>query len=108
MQFTHDEIVNTLEMKYIAASSIGYTLPPGICEIGDLNLMLKSLLPNEVKVNDPDNEIRLRSDLTTIKPRKLTKNLFFYTVSCFHSITFKSLRRYWRIHPEITEITCNL
>ena len=38
-------------MKYIDASTAGYTLEPGIYEISDINFMLMSLLPDEVKVN---------------------------------------------------------
>ena len=40
-----------LDVKYIDTSTIGKTLPPGIYEIGDKNLMLKNLFPNEVKLN---------------------------------------------------------
>ena len=67
MELTHDEIVDILDIKYIAGSTIGYTLPPGIYEISDLNLTLKSLLPNERKVNNIIDDIRLGSNLTTNK-----------------------------------------
>ena len=30
MELTYDEIVDILEVKYIAGSTVGYTLPPGI------------------------------------------------------------------------------
>ena len=50
MGLTYDEIVDTLDIKYIVGSANRYTLPPGIYEISDLNSMPKSLLPNEVKV----------------------------------------------------------
>ena len=33
MELTYDEIVDILDVKYIAGSTIGYTIPPGICEI---------------------------------------------------------------------------
>ena len=48
LQLTYDEIINILDVKYRAGSTIGYTLPPGVYKIGDINLMLKSLLPGEV------------------------------------------------------------
>ena len=54
-------------MKYINASTIGYTLEPGIYEIGDSNLMIKSLLPTEVKVNNTIDDVRLRSISATRK-----------------------------------------
>ena len=41
MELTYDEIVDRLDIKYIAGSTKGYTLPPGIYEISDLNLVLK-------------------------------------------------------------------
>ena len=37
-----------------------YTLPPSFYEIGDFNLMLKSLLPDDVKVDITIDDIRLR------------------------------------------------
>ena len=49
-QLTHDEIIDILDLKYIPTTTIGYTLPPVIFEFIDISLMLKSLLPNEVKV----------------------------------------------------------
>ena len=45
MELTYDEIVDSLDVKYIAGSTVGYTLPLDIYETGDLNLMIKSLLP---------------------------------------------------------------
>ena len=45
--------------------------------------MLKSLLPNEVKVNITINDIRLRSNLTIKKTIRFTKKLFFYTILGF-------------------------
>ena len=50
-QLTYDEIIEILDLKYTPTTTIGYTLPPGICEIIDSNLMLKSILPKKVKAN---------------------------------------------------------
>ena len=44
MELIFDEIVDILDVKYIAASTIGYTKPPRTYEISDINLMIKSLL----------------------------------------------------------------
>ena len=66
MGLTYSEIENILDMKYIPTLVSGYTLPLGIYEISDINSMLKSLLPNEVKVNITADDIRLRSNLTII------------------------------------------
>ena len=49
MELTYDEIVDNLDVKYIAGSIIGYTLTPGIYKITDFNLMLKSLHPHKVE-----------------------------------------------------------
>ena len=46
MELNYDEIVDILDRNYIAGSTNGYTIPPGIYEISDLNLMLKHLFPN--------------------------------------------------------------
>ena len=47
MLLTYNEIENILDMKYIDAKSAGYTLPPGVYEVYDNILMLKSLLPDD-------------------------------------------------------------
>ena len=80
MELTYDEIVDILDMKYIAGSTIGYTLPPSIYEISDLNLTLKSLLPNELEVNNTIDDNRLASNLTTNKTTTFTEKSFFYTI----------------------------
>ena len=49
MLLTDDEIENILDMKYIDAKSAGYTFPPGVYEVYDNNLMLRSLLPDDVE-----------------------------------------------------------
>ena len=46
LELTYSEIENIIVVKYIATTSIGYTLPPGKYEISDINLILKSLLPD--------------------------------------------------------------
>ena len=76
LELTYDEIADNLDVKYIAGSTIRYTLPPGIFEITDNNLTLKSLLPKELKVNFTNDAISLKSNLTTKKKIKFTKKLF--------------------------------
>ena len=79
MELTYDEIIGTLGKNYAARSINGHRLPPGIYKTSDLNLMLKSLLSNEVKENNTVDDIRLRSNLTTNKTIKFSKISFFYT-----------------------------
>ena len=77
MELTYHEIADILDTSYIAASSTGYALQRSIYEICDTNLILKSLLPDDVKVNVTFDDISLRSNLTTHKTINHLKNLFF-------------------------------
>ena len=47
-------------MSYVDTSTIGYTVAAEKFEIGDKNLMLKSLFPDEVRVKIKIDDIRLR------------------------------------------------
>ena len=80
MELTFDEFMDVLELKYSNATSIGYTLTPGIFEIIDINLMLKSLLPDELKVSITIDDVRLKSNLTTHKSIRSSKKSFIYTI----------------------------
>ena len=42
MELTHDEIIDTLNIKHIGPKTFGYFFPPEIYEIIDNNSMLKS------------------------------------------------------------------
>ena len=79
MELTYHEVAEVLDTKHIATSSTGNTLPPSIYETSDIKLMLKSLLPNDVKVNITIDDIRFRSNLTNNKTIRFTKISFFYT-----------------------------
>ena len=46
-------------------------------------MMLKSLLPNEVKENTTIDDIRLRANLTANKTVRFTTKLYSYTVLGF-------------------------
>ena len=80
MELTHNEIVDILDVEYIAGSTEGYTLPPGVHEITDINLMLESLLPKQVKVKITIDDIRLKTDLTINTTIRFTKKSFFCTI----------------------------
>ena len=77
MLLTYNEIETILDMKYIDAKSAGYTLPPGVYEVYDNILMLKSLLPDDAEKNITIDDIRLKSNLTTMKQLGLLKKLFY-------------------------------
>ena len=77
MELTYNEIENILDMKYIDASTTGRTLEPGVFEVSDFNLMIKSSLPDEVIVINSIDDIRLRSNLTINSTSKFTEKSFF-------------------------------
>ena len=83
MQLTYDEIIDVLDLKYISAKRIGYSLNPGIHEIVDLNNTLKHILPNNVKLNITIDDIRLKSNLKINQTLPVTENSFFYTILGF-------------------------
>ena len=82
-QLTYDEFIEKLDINYFPTTTIGHTLPPGTSEIIDINFMLKSLLPKEVKVTITIDDIRRKTILTTNKTVKFTKKSFFYIVLGF-------------------------
>ena len=77
MELTYHEIGDILVKKYIAALSTGFTLLPGKYEISDFNLLLKSSLPDNVKLNIAIDDMRLRSNLATSKTIKFSKKRFY-------------------------------
>ena len=102
LALTNSEIESSLFVNYIDASRIGYTLEPGIYENKDMNLMLKSLLPDDVELNIKIDDIRLKSNSTTNKTLKFTKMAFFYTILCFtrsHSRPLGDNERFIQLIP---------
>ena len=83
LHLTYDEIVVIFYVKYIAGSNIGYILPPGLKEIIDIILTLKTFLPRDVKIKITIDNIRLKSNLTTNKTTRFTKKSFFYPILGF-------------------------
>ena len=63
MQLTYGEIMDALDKKYFPSERTGYTLPPGIYEIGDFNKTPHNLLSDIVKVSFIIDDIRLKSNL---------------------------------------------
>ena len=62
MQLSYDEIMDLLDIKCFPSKRRGYTLPVGVYEVSDINSMLKSLLPDILKVNITIDNIRLNSN----------------------------------------------
>ena len=82
LELTYAKVLDILDINFIAGSTIDYTPPQGVYGISDLNLMFKSLLPIEVKVNITIDEFRLRSNLITNRTERLTKR-FLRTILGF-------------------------
>ena len=82
-ELTYSEFEKKLDGKYIATSCTGYILPHGIYEIDDIYLLLKSLLPHDLKVDITIDDIRLRSNSTNNKTIRFTKNLFLNIILGF-------------------------
>ena len=51
MRLTYTEFKKIIDLNYFPTSLIGYAFSPGIYEFGNIDLMIRSLLPNELKVN---------------------------------------------------------
>ena len=60
-QLTYDEIIDTLDLKYIPTERTGYSLNLGVYEITDINETLEYILPENVKVSITIDDIRLKS-----------------------------------------------
>ena len=78
LQLTYGEIVDILDVKNIAGSTKGFTLGQGIFEVTDINMMLKSLLPEDVKVNITRDDIKPKSNVSNNKTISFTKRSFSY------------------------------
>ena len=83
IRLSYDEIMNTLNLKYIPTKRTGYSLDPGIYEVVDLNKTLKFILPNNVKVNITIDDIRLKSNIKINQTVIFTEKSFFYTILGF-------------------------
>ena len=83
LQLTCDEIVDILDVKYIAASTERYILAPCFYEVTDINMMVKSLLPNDVRVKITIADFRLKSNFTINKSLRFTIKSFFFIILGF-------------------------
>ena len=103
MELTYEEseIVEILDVNNVV-STIGYTLPPGKNEITDISLMLKSLLPKQVKISFTIDDIRLKTNSTTNKAIRFPKKSFFYTISGStqsHSVVLGDIEGFIQLIP---------
>ena len=93
MKLTCDETVDKLDLKNIAVLTNRQALQPGIYQISNHSLMLKSLSSEDLKVNKAIEDVRLRSILTTIKHKSLLEKILFLNKIMFYSTTLRSFKR---------------
>ena len=77
MQLTHDEIMVILTINYFPPKITGYTLPPRISELNDINETLEFLSPDDVTVSITIDGVRLKSNLNINQTLIFTKKSFF-------------------------------
>ena len=83
MQLTCNESIDILDLEYVPTKRIGFSLNPGTYEVDDLNINLKHILPNNVKVTITIDDIRLKSKLKNNQTLIFTNKSFFYTLLGF-------------------------
>ena len=83
MQLTYNEIINTLDLKFIPTKRMGYSIEPNICNVVDLNETLKNILPNNIKINVSIDERKYKTDLKINQTLIFTNKSFFYTILGF-------------------------
>ena len=86
MVLTYEDIFDKFDIKYIAGSTLGYTLTPSKNRVSVFNSMLKSLVPNEVKKNLTIDDTRPRSKLTTNETRRFFMKSFSNTILNFYNL----------------------
>ena len=99
-QLTSEENIDILDLEHIQTKTTGYSITPGISEITDINLMLKHLLPNKVKIFITINDIRLESILYISRTLIFTRTSFFYRILGFtqsHSGVLGEIKRFFSI-----------
>ena len=92
MEVTSSEIIDTLDLRHNGPKATSYTLAPRSYENSDPNLMQKSFLPDDVKVNITIDDIRLRPNFTPLKTIKFTEKVFFLHNIRFYSTAIRSFR----------------
>ena len=102
MQLMYNEIMDVLDIKYFPSKRTGYTLPPGIYEISDINKTLQYLLPDIVKISITIDDVRLRSNLNINQTLIFTKKSFFHTILGFtksHQGPLNDIEGFYQILP---------
>ena len=102
MVLTCNEIIVVLHLNYFSSEKTGYTLPPGVYEIRDINRTLELLLSDTGKLNITNSETRLKSNLYINQTLLFTKNSFFVTILGFiqtHSGPLNDIDEFFQLIP---------
>ena len=83
MQLTYNEIIDILDLEFIPAKRIGYSLNRNIYNMVDLNNSLKNILPDNVKINVTLDEKKHKTNLKINQTLIFTNESFFYTILGF-------------------------
>ena len=106
MELTYEEIMDVIGLKRTSPTSVEYSLPPEIYKVSDVKLFLKSLLPDEVKVNVATDDNRLGSKLSTNKKLGFTEKPFSYSILVFthsHSGDLGDIEGFLQLIPKSCE-----
>ena len=68
------------DIKFIDATTTSYTLPPGILEISNINLTLKTLLPSDIKVKSTIDVIGKGTNVIINITKKFNTKVSFYNL----------------------------
>ena len=93
MQLSFDEFINILDIKTFPSKRTGFTSPPGIYEVSEINKTLAYELPEFVEASITIDDNRLKSNLTINQTITFVKKSFFPTKYYVHSILFRSSER---------------
>ena len=83
MPLTYDEFMHILGIKCIPTKTTNYSQNPSFFEVVDLNNTLKHTLPDNVKVSDTIDDVRLKSILKNNQTLNFTRKSFCCTTLGF-------------------------
>ena len=86
-QFSYDEILDILDLKYIPTKRIGFSLKPNINQISDINNTLKNILPKIVKISVTIDEKIYKSNSKINQTLIFTNKNFLSYYTRFYSVT---------------------
>ena len=102
MRLTYDEITDILDLKFIPTKRVGYSLKPNIYQISDINITLRNILPDNVKITVTIDEKKSKPNLKINQLLIFTNKSFFYTILGFtqsHSYPLDDIDGFYQLIP---------